>query len=677
MNGRAQSAAKAVPLTLTAGLSITGVGISSSLLVAFAAMPPFYTGIWFQSEPMMIAYIGSAFFTVLGLLLLSWRRADVVSRFVCHPFVMLPALLGTWSLAVAPWARAPGLSVLGTPEMGQGVVWFLSFAGLTAGAMLVYRIPRFRKPVACLALAVAWIVALLTLFDRIRPPPTDAFRWAPLFFPDYLAFFGIFSTVIALVWLPRQGAWTTVTILASGFAIIVISANWSALALSVAVVGVSLAANRWFQRTPDPAFRRGLAGVALLIPFVVMAGVAVIAFVMGRVSTAISTSWSRHLLNKMPLQIIPDTPAGLITGHGWGHFADLVIAYGAQEGVRLFGGFSQGPNWDALAFAYFHSHNALVEALLASGIVGFLIAWALPASFPLYARRAVIPVAGAMGILTAGLETVWFQFSLSMPFFAVALGGIAAAPRRTHDLRFARPLTPPALALAAALMAFGVWAYARDASDARARIKEDAVLEATPPTTECGNAFSDHGRGGVHLAWAYRNYVLHLGKRIADGNELTAAETERLRFYLCAATGRDDESSSLRLSVVELIVRSELGFTPIANVPIVREHLESWEGRLFQFLAHAPRRSDMAIAYLAWRLTEGREDIALRDAERLLMISPADPVGLWFSGVVLLAKPETAAVGAQRLRRSLDEGIERFMPVDPNIKRRILETAGT
>ena len=44
-----------------------------------------------------------------------------------------------------------------------------------------------------------------------------------------------------------------------------------------------------------------------------------------------------------------------------------------------------------------------------------------------------------------------------------------------------------------------------------------------------------------------------------------------------------------------------------------------------------------------------------------------DPVGLWFSGTVLLARPERAAEGLSRMRRSLERGIQNFMPVDGKI----------
>ena len=214
-SGRPGGFLAAMPTIRMAGFILTAAGLFSSLAVSFASLPPFYTGIWFQTEPMMIAYVGSAVLSTLGLLLLSWVRPDVVGRLGCHPFVAVPAGLALWSLAVAPWARAPGLSIFGTPEMGQGAIWFLSFAVLTAGAMAVYRQPRLRSLVAGSSLVVAWSVALLTLHDRMTPPPTHAFRWVPLFFPDYLAFFGIFSSAIALVWLPRKRTWGTAAILAS------------------------------------------------------------------------------------------------------------------------------------------------------------------------------------------------------------------------------------------------------------------------------------------------------------------------------------------------------------------------------------------------------------------------------------------------------------------------------
>ena len=64
-------------------------------------------------------------------------------------------------------------------------------------------------------------------------------------------------------------------------------------------------------------------------------------------------------------------------------------------------------------------------------------------------------------------------------------------------------------------------------------------------------------------------------------------------------------------------------------------------------------------------------------ASRILAADRGDPVGLWFSGTVLIATPETAAEGITRMRRALDLGLERVMPVDAALKNQIRSAPDT
>lgn len=671
---RARAAAAAGVLFLKGGFTL-------ALLVVFASLPPFRVGVWFQTEPMTIAFAASSGATAIGLLLLSVARPRPVLRLLVHPFALLPLGMAAWSLAVAPWAEVPVLSVVGGPEMGQGTIWFLNLAVLVVAAGLLYRSRRHRRWLASLALGAAAVAAALTAYERYLTGAVPKWAWSPFFFPDYLAFFGIFAIVVAETWLAARRPAARAAGRVFGLAVIAASANWSAMVL-VAVAGLLVVATERIV-APGPRLKRLLLSAAVFaVPAVAMIGVATIAYLGSRFQFPY-TQWSRHVLNKMAIEVFSDAPLRLLTGFGWGHFVDVVIAHAAQGGVRLYGGSNFGPNWDAISLAYFHSHNALVEAVLSAGVVALALAWLAPAAIPLFARAKHVALAGGFGFVLAGLETVWFQFPVSLPLLAMALGGLAR-PLRPRFARFdaavARRIVGAALVPALLLEAFALRVYVGDAIEYRDALYYDDELTEADATKgrDCATAFADRGRGGIHLAWLLGNYASRLAKRVEANEPIGEREVARLRLYICATEHRFDERVSLRLPVAALLVRSELAYD--LNHPELRAiagpHLESWGSRLDRVLKRAPRRSDLAIPYLSWLLERSDEREILRATGRILASDPLDPVGLWFSGAVLLGIPARADEGVARMKRSVAAGIERFMPVSPELMGRILKAPG-
>lgn len=655
------------------GLIALSLGLASALLSVVFALPPFRIGIWFQSEPVVAAYNGAAGVAAVGLLLLLCTRPRCVGPIVRHPFVLLPAVLGLWSLAVSPLATAPMLSVLGTPELGQGALWYLDLAVLVGSAMVLFRYRLWRRVLPWLALAVGMTSAILSAIADGVDRAGGEWQWAPYYFTDYTAFYGVFLVPVLFTWLRPEGRGPRFACVAAGAVILLLSRNWSAVVLSAVVLAASVLVLPRLS-VGESLKRWAAAGAILSVPIGVMAAASVFALGLGYLGEG-SSSWSRHLLNRLALEFPIGDAAAWLGGTGWGHFTDYLIANATLEGVKLFGGYVQGPNWDALAFSYFHSHNVLVEALVSVGLVGVALAWVFPAAIPLFAKRSEWIVAACLGVVLAGLETVWFQFCVTVPVLAMALAGIAAPVGRGGRRSAVGVVAASVLTGTLVLQVWAVSAIVSDGLLARRMVQYDLGLSPSDPLAgeDCRRALDDHGRGGVHLAWLLRNQAVQIAGRLGDEKPIETRHVERLRFYVCAAEHYASRSASLRLLVVGLIVRSELAFTtrhPSLD-SLTRSYLRSWGPRLTEVLERAPKRTDLAIPYLAWLTREEREAEVLRYADRLLRTDPDDPVGLWYSGSVLMADSGRARQGLSRLNRSLDRGIERFMPVDGALKEMI------
>ncbi len=652
------------------GVLVIGLALAAGLAIVFLALPPFQTGIWIQSEPVGLALHAVAALAALGLALALFGGSRAAGAAIRHPFVLLPGALGLCGLALAPSVDIPLLSWFGTPELGEGIAGHFDLAALIAGSLVMRRYRRLRRGLAWIALAGATGAAALTVHTEAR------WAWAPFWFYDYLAFYGIFVTVILLGALrPRAMPWR-LAVVAYGFAVVVLSGNRAAIVLALVLVPAVWGGLWLLRRRAAVARWLAAAGVAamplVMIPAVIQGG-----------ESGIASLHSRLLHLEVSGNALRDAPLLLINGQGWGRHGDRVNVDLPARSVDFLADRNVGADWDAVSKqVHFHSHHFLVEALLSVGVLGLLLAWAIPVALPLCCRRERIAEAGAFAVLSAALFSLWFQLPGSVPYMALAFAAIA---RPGH----ARPTPARARSVAATIMfAVAIILAATAISGTRvaatmfeaARANRDTEPLAAKALADCGRFLTDSGRGGVHLATLFRSFTVNLTAKLAEGRAILDQDVARLRDYICAyrremTGGRP----SWRLASVGLIVRSELAFVlddPKLK-PVANEFLADWGTALGNYLARARRRGDMAVPYLSWRLAAGDDAAVVAMASRILAGDRDDPVGLWFSGTVLIATPETAAEGIARMRRALALGLERIMPVDAALKTQIRSAPGT
>jgi hypothetical protein len=131
---------------------------------------------------------------------------------------------------------------------------------------------------------------------------------------------------------------------------------------------------------------------------------------------------------------------------------------------------------------------------------------------------------------------------------------------------------------------------------------------------------------------------------------------------------------SNRLMVARLIAQGELalGLQEILSKEETLYYTKDWHQNLFYWIKYYPNRSDQAVTYLLLALMSNQENDAYTIAKEIYLNNPKDPVGLWFTGIIMLNNPAQATDGLSRLKSALNNGIERFMPVDDEIKNQLL-----
>ena len=353
-------------------------------------------------------------------------RPVLVGRVFRHPLVLLPVAVAVWSLLTLPFASFASLSWFGSPELGEGVLWYLDIAVLCAGAMVL-------RPLRVARLAIAGVALFSTFVASALTYHSDLFSVSLLNpFSDHLAFHGLFLPLIIVTAAPRQIR-SQALALAAGFVIISLSQNKSALLLSLAAPLIWLTV-----RQIGGGWMSGRALAVILVAVTPVAVTIAVALVGEKGAEqpwwgpfSLLTHWSRSLLQDVVLASIGQEPSTLLTGRGWGQFTDTLLAHAHGEGVTLIAGADLRPNWDALVRIDFHSHNQLADALLAGGVVSMLLLWVILVALVLYSRACYRLVVTITAVVFLGLSCVWFQFPGSIPFMAIAFG-LAARPIRSR-----------------------------------------------------------------------------------------------------------------------------------------------------------------------------------------------------------------------------------------------------
>ena len=676
-----------VPALDKTGSLLCGAGCAVSPLVVFLAMPPFYSGIWVQVETVVVALHIISAMAGFGLLLLAVSGSKEAKRAVTHPFAVLPLLAAAWTAALLPFIDQPSLSWFGAPELRMGGLAMLDLAVLTAAAIAVRQRRVVWRVVVCSAV-VATLGTLLSPFaNAFAAIAGTTFTYgrevSPYFFSDYRAFYAVFIAVLIIgLDVPyRKIAWAAALLL--GAVVLYASHNKAAIGYSAVIIPAVFLFRRMVG--DDGAFRKlgawaaGLAPVALT-GLIYAVGMAVLAGAKSGDPLArtliegVPTLWSRSLMTDLVLESFADAPRSLLTGLGWGHFGETLLRHLNEMPVRLYIvsiGSKDLPFWDAVIRFDFHSHNVFVESLMAGGGIGLILSLAYMAAIPLFARDDGIALAIAFALVLGAVGTFWFQMPVSVPLMALAVASLAGARTISLPLRVRPVLIVVFCGIGPITQLTGAFAGIAMAEQGgmETRANNTPPTETASPSPDCRPFTAATGIGDAHLGWLLQNYVGRLSAPLQNGEALSEPQVARLARYLCATDRRLSESRSLRLFVATLNERATLvfQFDRPEIAAILAPYLENWGERMERLLELAPRRTDLATAYMNWLLAQGREEELLRFAERLLSVNPQDPVGLWFSGTVLLARPERAAEGLSRMRRSLEMGIRKFMPIEGKI----------
>jgi hypothetical protein len=617
-----------------------------------------------------------------GVLLAGWSLINPRIRvYVAQPFVIVPLLLAIWSATIGVFHPTPWLSFRGSPEVGEGVLWFSSIAMFIAATQTLSAYPIHRMFLLSSIMSSAATLGGMTWWYENVSKMIEL----PYFFPDYLAFLGgfIFAASFGLSnGLRFRNIFVGAGLLLS-IGLIVTSSNRASQGLALVIPFL------WFLSAKLPISNKvlkilGITAV-LLIPIIVTIllfspALPELAKPFTFLGMLANSMLSRAHLLSIVWNDLSANPGSLFTGWGWGSYSDLFAInlpidwafLRDDESARQVG---VGTHWDAIHRVDFHSHNFIAEAMIGGGIIAIFLTLFLIAMLIIWSSRHHQRAAIATAIFTSGTAAFWFMLPICPPFMAIAWGSLAKRATLYPWRRLFRKWLAPALGgLGALTLLLGIenWRFISYA------YTFTPSLTALPANQDwrkaCPNLFNDNGRGGMHLAFRLRvleqSVLADLSKTDVEPSE---EKLSFLRGAICASEDYIDRGSIFRLRVSSLLARSDLAFGPShpALLPITDIYLASWGQRLEEALRIAPKRTDLAAGYLLWLFKEGREDEFNRWSSKIYEMDRKSPVGLWFSGIALSANPTRGHEGIARMRQAIRAGIERIIPVEDELKQQL------
>jgi hypothetical protein len=642
------------------------VALALTLPIELLALAPFRFGYWEAAEPIVVAFHGGGALCTVVLLVVWHRDKERFFDAAFHPYVLAPAALALWSFLVAPFAKFPLLAILGPPQSGEGGLWFANLAVLVACALLVATRERQWRVITVLAVVVGFVIGGVQLGSQIVG--SDVFFWTP----DYIAFFALALPFISLHHTTDRWRGLRLAAMVVAVFIIVVSQNRAAQLLFVVAAGlVAVGSLSTATSMIGQVLRARVTGICIATGF------AIFPHLVNYSDTAqqmVKSLWARHLGAVVLDEAGRANPLTLYVGNGWGHTQEALLVHvnAAEQGIRSI-------KWDLLIGDWFHSHNWIIESIYSVGIPGLILAFVVFLVMPAFCDRRTIMLAAAYAACVSATTTTWFQLSSSLPFMALAMAAVSGGSFPPPALR--RVVAPGAALVPVILAALVAVQAAAAIALLSFGLRTSAALTAyrNPPSAIAEYRFPADFRGAEFaFAKAVRERIVVLAEAelMADGPDI---ETHRavVRGIFADLEERIESGESPFLIFAGISAFSQIMHFPALSWlrPDYESKTDLWAGWLAKFLRLAPRRTDAGILYFAWLLKKGQKDELARICREILKNHPDDPVALYHLGasIALDRRPETRSLALAYMRRGIENGVERFLSVKPELKNLVLQ----
>ncbi len=593
------------------------------------ATPQLHIGYWGQVEGMIVFHHFAT--AILALLLL--RKIIIykdLRNYFAHPLVLLPALIGFYTIISSLFGRLPIFSLYGSPQLGQGAFWYLSLSILTFTYFYLIKIYKIKFIILLNLFFVTLAVSIGSFFPTITGIVVSFFG-----FNDWLALYFI-SFAILLMYLNEVNSYRIkkeflglIIFFVLGPLFWIIDNN-SAIALWLILLLTwffYIIINKYSLKIFIKLFFNPV--FFTLIPIFLSIIMLVSSFIYWDGSTDMTaeltdyrksavghlgTLIARGSIIRVLLEHLTSIKA-ILFGYGWGSISELLIASFTPE---VFYQINTGNR------VHFHTHNELFEHIFSIGFIGAAIYIMYIYNIFKYSFKISVFLS-FLWLLFFCIGVFWFTWIASVSFQAILASLLMNRDFKEFETKYlvsvkkiynSISFTLFYIIFIALFSFYGAYigyytAYNHmDSFRSYSLIK---IAEESEKNNICSRKVYDFGKGGLQFSQKFNGFNNYFKDQVLLYGVLNESDYKVLNWHLCASHEMIiNNKASIELINVHINTLSTISILPGKlgeNTRIFNQkYIDLWEDKLMLLLFLAPKRVDQAIPLISYYLNVGKDE---------------------------------------------------------------------
>lgn len=655
-----------------AGLAILGLQF---FLFVFG-LPPFQMGIWFQTEPTLVALY------VLAVANVIWLGVGYLKRYLSleRPHALWICLIAwvVWQWIVTLYASSAWRSWFGAAEIGLGAAWHTALLLCSLLCAVFWQNPRYRRIILFAAVTAVFIQCTMHWINAGEPE--EMMPWRPARWPDYLAFIGAYMWIAAMAAGYGKKADMVCLLILFTYTVLYFASNMTGTVLvALAMLATTLMPYPGFKRfrkwlKPSQHWRR-FAMLACFLPFLWIAFSAGAPYLPLNNQDSMASTFSdnddsmgaRVLLNRIALSALAHEPARGIFGAGWSNFTNDSYSHALVDDVRAYENGIRKSNALHVNGSAFHSHSEPLEVLLALGLPGLMLWFAFPLIIIRRLPNELFWQTIPMLVAVVCLYYFWFVLPQVMAYQAIAIAALAAATQPASE---ARKLQNRRMYLAILEIVFLAMAFTAYGQFQAMRYSEKIHYTPRDESADIQNVewlTQDLARGGDRLRVGGENFFLWAWDVDYGSEEGEYHPAWHNNFLEAAQIMADDPSVGPRSQMLLLWMQQKLllDYSGPTHDYLRTTATRGIKSSVMLLAKAAPMREDLAAIFLMnlSDYTKGNISEQVQILTDILKIYPGHRSALWLLGHIYLTEPKYKEEGEEMIRRAVAAGVDRVYPI--------------
>lgn len=633
--------------------------------------------------PNIVYWVSQA---LCGLIIFFNTERKLLLLHLREPLVFGCFMLALTSFGLSFFHHNPLMSWIGAMQMGEGGFLFLAL-GIQ---ILTFRLYPFTTQFftrCVLILGIFFCGLSLTgnnepifFFNHyigrplgiIIPHHDHAAWWAPYWFPDFVAFLILPLMTIYGLYLNTLRTWEKAIYGSLLILFMLFSCNsifkYGFLLSAIAVSFFYFLSNIPLKKHTASLIITGAVGMTLIAYFSDDLHFLPLSIQQRALLLKVTTT---HYFHNITFQNICE----FFIGRGWGSFNTFLSENVYLLDVSAYTGANLNLSWESLVRDQFHTHNIIFEYWISLGIVGLI----LLAFFAYHIMKSLKEEYFYVGIFyftnLVILSCFWFQNTPTLPYNILALVFLlnhkplqnAWVPSMTSILVKILPFLCILMLTISLIQGYASQYILHNHNGQSAKTDIQDMKDFSKTSWAKLDKYQDFYRTN--------NYCIHhlaivdkaLEHKKAKLKKIFEINKIRAQFIL-------DNVDHNTFGAARIVATNLLGINvlnPRLKKYATNEDWALWERSIQEVIHYLPYRGDIAIPLLSSYMTAGKFDKAMVLIDLIRAHHPENAAALWFRGMLLLQNGSTQREGIANAYQALEQGVNRFMPMDENQVQRI------